>query len=201
MNCPRHNRRLRTVALILAVLVLRTPGTRADERVERNAVIRLRDNTQVVGAILGIEDNAYLVRTQSLGTVRIRTGQIRMIEFPTSPGPVAETEDKAGAESRPSTPMPPPPGGRGIPENNDISAIDSLVRKMLANGDVMKGVEQLRDDPAIKEILADREIIKALESKDILSLLGNRKIWGLLENPTVKKISGQLQNSASPGDD
>jgi hypothetical protein len=69
---------------------------------------------------------------------------------------------------------------------------EAVQQRMLNDPEVMRGVEKLRDDPAVQAILSDPAIADALERGDLSALLADPKIRRLAEDPTVQSITRQV---------
>ena len=73
------------------------------------------------------------------------------------------------------------------------SDAELLRAKMLANPDVMKTIAGLSNDPQFQEILKDPEILKAVNSGDMHTLMSNDKFISALNEPKLKEIKSQLE--------
>jgi len=168
----------RTLLCILALsFAWGAPTATAGGKVKgAEALIRLKDSSQVVGRIDALRDGVYHIKTKSLGVVKVPVAQIESIVFNPKPG---ELRAAAAAAAKPAS----PPGAAG-----GLLDVQWIVQALLSNEQVLGKVEKLAADPQIQAVLDDPEIMKAIEAHDFLSLFTNEKIRALTENPTIKEI-------------
>lgn len=125
--------------------------------------IELTDGTIVTGEIVSLTGGVYTVRSATLGTLRIEESNIRTIRLKDSVGSSANT------------------GGE----------VMSLQNKMASDGEIMNMIQGLQSDPEFQEILQDPEIMKAVQTGDITTLVANPKFMRLLNNQAVKDIKNK----------
>ena len=130
--------------------------------------IELVDGGVILGEIVSKTDGVYVVESRSLGTLRVKESEIRLIRVgsagPTKKKIVSAPNDPAGSE------------------------IESLKRSMMNNDEVMGLVMSLQKDPKMQELLQDPDIMKAVSAGDITTLMSNPKFMELLNNPKIKEI-------------
>ncbi|MGB5458036.1 MAG: hypothetical protein WBO18_18970, partial [Gammaproteobacteria bacterium] len=111
----------------------------------------------------------YTLRSPALGKVTVAAGQVQTIQsirIESSPGqyPVSGS-------------------------NFDMEQIQSSI---LANANTVKLVMALQNDPSVKAILADSEIMDAIQRGDYESLVNNPKIKRLMNKAEIKQITGSM---------
>ena len=130
--------------------------------------IELVDGGVILGEIISKTDGVYVVESRSLGTLRVKESEIRLIRLgsagPTKKEIVSAPNDAAGSE------------------------IQSLKQSMMNNDEVMGLVMSLQKDPKMQELLQDPDIMKAVSAGDITALMSNPKFMELLNNPKIKEI-------------
>ena len=137
--------------------------------------IELTDGSTVEGEIVSFSKDQYMVKSPSLGTLKIEDAKVRAIH-------------KADAADVPS-------------QKNDTSfeagKIQSEVQKLepaiTGNPDIMKAIPGLLASPDFQDILNDSEIQKAAKSMDIKALMANEKFVKAANNPAVKEIGQKLK--------
>ena len=127
-------------------------------------VIKLKDGAKITGSIVSLNNGIYVVESPSLGTVSIKKNQVVGIY-------TEEQSSQPGATS---------------------SMFESMQQTMLQDKAVMNMVMSLQNDPQVQAILADPEIMNAINSGDYSSLMNNQKLHQLMENNTVKSISNHV---------
>ena len=155
---------LQRVGLIL-LLALASSGPYAAE-LQR---ITLHDGSSVNAEVLSLNNGVYTLRSPALGKVTVAAGQVQTIQsirIESSPGqyPVSGS-------------------------NFDMEQIQSSI---LANANTVKLVMALQNDPSVKAILADSEIMDAIQRGDYESLVNNPKIKRLMNKAEIKQITGSM---------
>ncbi|MGB5277389.1 MAG: hypothetical protein WBO73_16860 [Gammaproteobacteria bacterium] len=155
---------LQQVGLIL-LLALASSGPYAAE-LQR---ITLHDGSSVNAEVLSLNNGVYTLRSPALGKVTVAAGQVQTIQsirIESSPGqyPVSGS-------------------------NFDMEQIQSSI---LANANTVKLVMALQNDPSVKAILADSEIMDAIQRGDYESLVNNPKIKRLMNKAEIKQITGSM---------
>jgi hypothetical protein len=124
--------------------------------------IELKDGSVIAGEVLSLSKGVYTIRTESFGAVTVDDAKVRSIH-PRGSGPAARHSDESGR-------------------------VRSLEEKMRSDSEVMGMIESLKDDLQFRRILEDPELMKAVESGDMATLLSDPKFLQLMQNPTVKDI-------------
>jgi hypothetical protein len=73
------------------------------------------------------------------------------------------------------------------------SQIGRIQSSMMSNPGVMSSIFELQNDPAMQAVLADPEVMQAIQSFDLEALARNPKIKALMNDPRLKRIQGTLQ--------
>lgn len=127
--------------------------------------IELTDGSVITGEVLSLNSGVYIIKTSSLGTLKIDDAKVRAIR------------PRSTSSSRPSG------------QNSDVK---SLQDKMMNDQEVMSMIQSLKDDPQFNKILEDPEIMNAVSSGDTAALMANPKFLQLLHNPTVRDIQQKV---------
>ena len=69
----------------------------------------------------------------------------------------------------------------------------ALQQRMISDPEIMNMIQSLQNDPDFQQILQDPEIMKAVSSGDIATLMANPKFTRILDNKTVHDIGTTLQ--------
>ena len=195
---------LLTVCLgLLAGAAETPPGTKP-----RLATVRLRDDSQVVGRILGLKNGLYEIESSALGRITVQAEEVESITFRPAgdrrsgagraPGRELQAEDDAvPAESGVA--------GEALTlqalNPDDPLALDAqaLVKTIAGDPDLLKAVTELQSDPEIQAVLRDPEIMKAVETGDFARLLTSPKVRSLVENEKVQAVSEKVRHSGNDG--
>ncbi len=125
--------------------------------------IELTDGSVIAGEIVSLSGGIYTVRSATLGTLRIKASNIRVIHLQ---GPAASSDS----------------GGQ----------LKSFVDKMLCDNEIMDAIRALQNDPDLQKILQDPEIMQAVKTGDISALMRNPEFMKLLNKKVVQDINKKL---------
>ena len=125
--------------------------------------IELTDGSVITGEVVSLSGGVYTVRSAALGTLRIEASKIRAIRLRGSAAP-----SDAGGQVR------------------------SLEDKMLGDSEIMDLIQALQNDPDLQKILQDPEIMKAVQTFDIDTLMRNPEFMKLLNKQSVQDINKKL---------
>ena len=134
--------------------------------------IELVDGGIILGEIISKSDGVYVVKSESLGTLKVKESEIRFIRM-----------ESAGATEK---------GIASPPKGAAAFEIQSLQQSMMNNDEVMGLVMSLQKNPKMQELLKDPDIMKAVSAGDITTLMSNPKFIELLNNPEIKEIQKKV---------
>ena len=134
--------------------------------------IELVDGGIILGEIISHSHGNYIVRSNSLGTVKINESQIRVIHLTSGSSAEKEIVNSPGQSVSPD--------------------IQNLQTSMMNNKEVMGLVMSLQNDPEMQALLKDPDIMAAVQSGDISSLMSNPKFVKLLNNAKIKEIQEKV---------
>ncbi len=132
--------------------------------------IVLQDGSQVNAEVMSLNNGIYTLKSPALGQFTVGAGQIQTIQNIRSTMPQAKAPEQTRA-----------------PVN-----MEQIQSSLLANGDTINIIMALQNDPTVKAILADREIMAAIQRGDYDSLAKNSKIKKLMNKAEIKQITGSM---------
>ena len=135
----------------------------------------LNDGSRIRGEVLSMKSGVYEIRTKSMGTIKIGSHQIESITTISGSGSIVT--------STPAT----------APSGSTQSAFQSLQSSMTSNATIMSTIMELQNDPQMKAVLADPEVMRAVQNFDLDALANNPKIKALMNNSRVRSIQGVTQ--------
>jgi hypothetical protein len=130
-------------------------------------VIVLKDGSRIHGEIISVENDLYRIESDSMGTILLGSNQIQSIL----------SSQESGSQ----------------PAEGSQSQMEQIQSSMMSNPDVMSSIFELQNDPAMQAVLADPEVMRAIQSFDLEALARNPKIKALMNDPRLKRIQGTLQ--------
>ena len=123
----------------------------------------LLDGSIITGEIISYNDGAFILKSETLGTVKIEETKILTIRSRKKTGEISGDE------------------------------VLALQEKMMGNEEIFAMILSLQNDPEFQAILNDPEILSAINSGDINALLSNQNFLKLLENSTIKDIGKMIE--------
>lgn len=150
--------------LLLMILLLLAIAAFAGEYRQ----IELTDGSILTGEVLSYQNGTYSVRTDALGTVSIEDSRVRSIRTPGDASPSA------------------------APSSAATGQVGALQQKMQSDEQVMDMIRSLKDDPTFRQVLEDPEVMRAVNSNDLATLMANPKFMQLLSNPKVLEIQNKV---------
>lgn len=130
--------------------------------------LRLHDGTVIQGNLISFNDGVYTFSSQGLGTMLI----------PASKVAVLSNESQAASPSQ---------------EVNQAK-FQQIQSQLMADPEVMQLLEALQNDPDILAILADPEIMQAVQNRDFKGLENNPKLQKVMEKSQFKAIKQKYEN-------
>ena len=146
--------------VIVFILCLVPALVFADQR-----VIVLTDGSRIHGEVVGMNGDAWVIRTQSLGEIEVPSSRIRGMETPGSEPVIA-------------------------PASGSLSAIESTIT---GDATLMARIMSLRSDPQVQAVLSDPEVMAAVRSLDFDALRKNPKFQALMNDPEMKATTSGLR--------
>src|SRR5271169_2617239 len=122
-------------------------------------VIELTDGSIITGEVSSLNNGVYIIKSESLGTIKLEESKIRAIRSKSSDTNASPSQKTSG-----------------------------LQEKMLSDKEIMGLILSLQNDPDFKKALEDPVIMKAVNNGDISALTANPEFMKLLNNATVKEI-------------
>ncbi len=156
---PEVTMRLRLLSVPLLFLLFVQHATAGEVR-----VIELTDGSLITGEVSSLNNGVYIIKSDSLGTIRLEESKIRAIRSKSSGTNAASTRKTS-----------------------------ALQEKMFSDQEIMGLIQSLQHDPDFKKALEDPEIMRAVKAGDVPALAANPKFMKLLDNATVKEIQNKTK--------
>jgi hypothetical protein len=149
--------------IVSIILVILAFSAATNVNAAETREIELTDGSVITGEVVSLSGGVYTVRSAALGTLRIEASKIRVIRLRGSAAP-----GEAGVQ------------------------VKSLEDKMLGDSEIMDLIHALQSDPDLQKILQDPEIMKAVQTFDIDTLMRNPEFMKLLNKQSVQDINKKL---------
>ena len=141
---------------------------------EQTSKIELNDGNIITAKIISLANGIYTLDAGSLGKINIEASKIKRIDSSSS-----TNTDTINTFAKP---------------NSEIqSQMDTYKTKMMNNPDVLKIAGELTTDPQFQEIMKDPQIVNAVSSGDMQTLMSNQKFMSVINHPKIEEIREKLQ--------
>ena len=131
--------------------------------------IVLVDGSRINGEVLSMRNDAYQVKTPSLGIINLPKSQVQSIS--------------AGSSAPAASPS---------ADTQKQSAVQSLQATMAQDAGLMSSIMSLQNDPDMLAVLNDPEVMRLVQSFDLQALATHPKIKKLMENRQVQSIQDKV---------
>jgi hypothetical protein len=146
--------------------------------------VLLIDGTEIIGELLSLKNGSYTIQSQSLGTLTIAERQVASIS---SLGASARGTPQANIQPRVSAITSPVESAE---QSFAGQQMQSIQQSLMSNSETLRSIMTLQSNPDMQAVLADPEIMAAIQRLDLESLRNNPKIKKLMQNSDIKSISG-----------
>jgi hypothetical protein len=139
------------------------------------ANVVLKDGTVIHGEVVSLKDGVYTVRTDSLGTVRVRKQEVRSID---------ESEGSPNRSGPDSSAQGAPPQAGGL---------QGLQLGILQDPKLLEMLLALQNDPGVQAVLGDPKIMSEIAAGDYTALMNDPKIAALLSDEKVRALIDEVR--------
>jgi hypothetical protein len=158
--------------------------------------ITLKDNSVIRARVTGMSGGFYFAKSPALGDIKIAAAEVVSIQ---PDGAVAESAGTpAAALTTGLAPAQPSPAGSAGVESLK-AAVVSKVQSWASTREGMDAVMNFSQNPAVKAIMNDPQIMQAIQNGDYPALMKSPAIKALLDSPQTKSLmQGILKPQAAP---
>ena len=154
-----------SIRLILLCLLFALSGLVGAENIE----LKLKDGSIIKGELISFVDNTYTLQSASLGLLKIESERVDAIK----------SSINAAFDSSEAT-----------YKHNNLSDIISILTQ---DKDIMSIIMSLQNSPDVEAILADAEVMQAIQTMNFEALEDHPKIKKLMHNSQIKVIQERIQ--------
>lgn len=127
--------------------------------------IELTDGSIVRARVESLNNDTYVLRSDTLGRIEIPAAKIRTISSGKAAAPAPEAM------------------------NANAPQIDGIRKSIVNDPAAMNKIQSLQNDPLVKNILNDPDTMRAINSGDLNALRDDPKIKALMEHSTVQELT------------
>ncbi len=160
-----------TFILFIATLIFISTPTFAKSLKE----ITLKDGSVLKGHVVQLRDGIYTIKTSNIGEIEINEDDILNISS-------SEAAAKKKQMQRSSKTLNPTMGIKKMQEN------------LMADPNIMSGVQSMLEDDEIKALLSDPKLINDVMSFDPEKIGQNENVNKLLQHPDMQRLMHQAQD-------
>ena len=174
-------------------------------------VITLKDQSVIKGEVLEMKNGTYSIKTATMGELKIAADQIVSMM---NEGATPLVAQPASSNTRPSVgglniregnpkaprvmskPLIAPPTPEA-PTSNAQGQVNERVQSMMMNGQFAEKVTGLSESKDLDSVMADPEVMRAIQNLDYEFLMNNPKMKQLMESGEVKGLLGEGGDSGA----
>jgi hypothetical protein len=161
--------------LILFVLMFVLSGTLSAEPRR----ILLDDGTEIVGEIVAFKNGSYTIRSATLGTLTVSDRQVKQISSVRSGSPASSSSNHSQNNSPLET-------GKSALQSSQVQAIQ---QQLASDSSMVQRILALQSSPEMQAVLADPEVMAAVQRFDFEALANHPKIKRLMNNQDIQAIT------------
>jgi hypothetical protein len=141
--------------------------------------ILLDDGTTIVGEIIAFKNGSYTIRSTTLGTLTVSDRQVKQISSVSSGSSTASGTNYA----RENTPL---ESGKSALQSGQVQAIQ---QRLTSDSTMVQRILALQSSPEVQAVLADPEVMAAVQRFDFEALANHPKIKRLMNNQSIQAIT------------
>ena len=126
--------------------------------------IELSDGSVVRAEVISMDNDTYVLRSETLGRIEIPAAKISSI-----------SSGKTAAQAHAVTPA--------------TVQIDGIRKSIINDPDAMNKIQSLQGDPVVQNILNDADTMRAISAGDLGTLMNDPKIKALMQHSTVQELT------------
>jgi hypothetical protein len=153
------------VRLVLLGLFTVFPGLVVAE----NIALKLKDGSIVKGELLSFVEGTYTLKSASLGLIEVESDKV---------GAIGSSADSVFD---------------GDVVGNTHTNISDIITVLTQDKDIMSMIMALQNSPDVAAILADAEVMQAIQSMNYEALENHPKIKNLMRNAQINAIQKKIQ--------
>jgi hypothetical protein len=176
---PLANKESRTMTKIMAAILVWCAVAAAVYAGEASDIV-MDDGSVIRAEIMALLNGNYTIHSSSIGTLTIDAARVRRIS---RPGDTAVPLSGQNAHS-------------GQAPVSISAGVENAKEMILNDPEAMRSVTELAADPAFKALVADPQIMSALNSGDTATLMQNPKFRALTDNPKMQGVATRLMEKS-----
>ena len=145
-------------------------------------VITLKDGSQIKGALAGIENGVYTVKTPIIGDVHVAASDVASI----TNGSAASTLPSAN-NTAPAVPNQAPTSAPNLDQQ-----VAAAQQRLMSNPQSAEILQKMAENPEVVQALADPALQQAVMNRDYQAVAKNPAIQKLMNDPSMQALVQQM---------
>jgi hypothetical protein len=141
--------------------------------------IRLGDGSSIQAEVMSFSNGIYVLNSPSLGTFELPEDKIISIQMPGKIGSNRSLQSNFSGSDRSST---------AVSSSNLDSQVSQFRNQLTQDPETMQMIQNLQNDPSVKQILNDKELMKAINGQDIGVVASDPKIKSFANSEAFRAI-------------
>ena len=141
--------------------------------------IRLGDGSSIQAEVMSFSNGIYVINSPSLGTFELSEDKIISIQMPGITGSNRSSQSNFSGDDRSST---------AVSSSNLDSQVSQFRNQLTQDPETMQMIQNLQNDPSVKQILNDKELMKAINGQDIGVVASDPKIKSFANSEAFRAI-------------
>ena len=155
-------------------------------------VITLKDNSVIRAQVTGMSGGFYTAKSPTLGEIKIASGEVVSIQSQAVAVPSDNSPETAVLTVGPASAQP-TPGSAAVESLK--AALASKVQSWVSTREGMDAVMNFSQNPAVKAIMSDPQVMQAIQNADYPALMKSPAIKSLLDSPQTKTLMDSILKS------
>lgn len=141
--------------------------------------IRLDDGSSIQAEVISFSNGIYVLNSPSLGIFELSEDKISSIQMSSKTGSIRSTQSYFSSNDRSST---------AVSSSNLDSKVSQFRNQLTQDPETMQMIHNLQNDPSVKQILNDKELMKAINGQDLGVVASDPKIKSFANSEAFKAI-------------
>jgi hypothetical protein len=141
--------------------------------------IRLDDGSSIQAEVMSFSNGIYVLNSPSLGSFELSEDKIISIQMFGKTGLKRSSQSSFSDNDRSST---------AVSSSNSDSQVSQFRNQLTQDPETMQMIQNLQNDPSVKQILNDKDLMKAINGQDLGVVASDPKIKSFANSEAFRAI-------------
>jgi hypothetical protein len=141
--------------------------------------IRLNDGSSIQAEVMSFSNGNYVLNSPSLGTFELSEDKITSIQMPGGNGSNRNSQSDFSGDDQSSP---------AVSSSNLDSKVSQFRNQLTQDPETMQMIQNLQNDPSVKQILDDKELMQAINGQDLGVVAKDPKIKSFANSEAFQAI-------------